>query len=151
MHILTCFYFNPFNIEKNLTAKIANEIITQQNEVLLNNLAFYFATLQKNKLAIEIEKSSFAQQNNMLIIRSLQNFMIKLISVQKAAVKDGLEKTMQSLKPPLFGQQKNEFCNALNTTSLRKKIDLLKYCINIESELKNNSNKLLLSHKLVNI
>ena len=122
------------SLDKKLTSEILTDILSVNSEVSLDKL-FISIVLNKQKEFIEEFKKT-SQLNDIFIIRAYQNFLIRIISVQKQLWKIGIENAMNSLKPPLFGKQRTDFIDAVQKSDVKNNIKLLNEAIQIECDFK---------------
>jgi DNA polymerase III delta subunit len=124
------------SLDKKLTAEMVMEIVSINSEAALDKL-FISAVLNRRKSFLqEFDKTS--QLTDIFVIRAYQNFIIRIISVQRQLSKIGIENAMNNLKPPLFGRQRSDFIEAVQKSDIQNNIRLLNGAIQIECDLKSS-------------
>jgi DNA polymerase III delta subunit len=120
--------------DKKLTVEMLDDLITSNSEMSLDKLFTTIVLCDKKSLSREVEKID--NNNCMLVIRSYQNFLQRLISVQEELGAIGIEAAMNKLKPQLFGKQKSDFVNIVRKSLLENNIKLLQEALDIECNIK---------------
>jgi hypothetical protein len=112
------------------------EIVSITSEAALDRL-FINAILKRRKSFLqEFDKTS--QLTDIFLIRAYQNFIVRVISVQRQLGKIGIENAMNNLKPPIFGKQRSDFIEAVQKSDIQSNIRLLNGAIQIECDLKSS-------------
>ena len=124
------------SLEKKLTPEIVMEVISATSEAALDRLFISIVLNKKRDFLDEISRAS--QLTDIFLVRAYQNFMMRVISVQKQLRQIGIENTMNNLKPPLFGKQRNDFIEAVQKSDIQNNIRLLNGAIQIECDLKSS-------------
>lgn len=124
------------SLEKKLTAEMVMEMVSTTSEAALDRLFISIILNRKKSLLEEFDRTS--QLTDIFLIRAYQNFIMRVISVQKQLSKIGIENAMNSLKPPLFGKQRSDFIEAVQKSDIQSNIRLLNGAIQIECDLKSS-------------
>lgn len=124
------------SIEKKLTVSLLNDIVSMNSEASLDQL--FTKILLHKDFSHEMEKA-ISQMSTIFVIRAYQNFLLRILFVQKQLGKIGIESAMNQLKPPLFGKQKSDFMNVVRNSKFNVNKKLLLGAIQIECDLKSMS------------
>lgn len=124
------------SLDKKLTPEIVMEVIAATSETALDRLFISIVLNKKRDFLDEISRAS--QLTDIFLVRAYQNFMMRVISVQKQLRQIGIENAMNNLKPPLFGKQRNDFIEAVQKSDIQNNIRLLNGAIQIECDLKSS-------------
>ena len=123
-------------MDKYLTEALLPEIIAMSPEYTLDKL-FISIVLKRNKDFInEMQSITINNLNYMMLIRAYQYFLNRIIAVQQQLGQIGIDNATNTLKPPLFGQQRAEFIHAIQNSDLQNNIKLLRGAIQMECEVK---------------
>ncbi len=125
------------SLDKKLTSELLIDILSVNSEASLDIL-FINIVLNKQKGVVEEFKKT-SQLNDIFIIRAYQNFLVRIISVQKQLWKIGIENAMNTLKPPLFGKQRSDFITTVQQSDMINNIKLLNEAIQTECTLKTSA------------
>jgi DNA polymerase III delta subunit len=125
------------SLDKKLTSELLIDILSVNAEASLDILFMNIILNKKKEFVQEFKKTS--QLNDIFIIRAYQNFLVRIISVQKQLWKIGIENAMNSLKPPLFGKQRSDFIAAVQQSDMMNNIKLLNEAIETECILKTSA------------
>ncbi len=126
-------YFGS-NRTRHLTLRLLSSIIACNKGSELDLLCIAVITGAVQDLVNMLETLYSFQNNYIMVIRFLQYFLARVISVQMSNI--DVEQATNNLKPPVFGKQKMNFINAVERSNLYNNIMLLELCIDIECNLK---------------
>lgn len=132
---LSLFFADSLN--KKITLNMLSNFISNSAEGSLDRLFLSIVLNNKNDLINEMNKMN--RINTLFIVRAYQNFLIRMISVQRDLGKIGIEAAMNKLKPPLFGQPKSDFIFAVKQSRIENNLKLLQNAIQIECDFKSIS------------
>jgi DNA polymerase III delta subunit len=124
-----------------LTEEILLEVITIKPEVSLDKV-FITIVLKKDKeFCREMNKVIINDLSPMLFIKSLQNFLQRIISVQEKFASLGKDAALDSLNPPLFGEAKRVFLEVSQKSDMTHNIRLLEKAFEAEIMIKEGFHK----------
>ena len=118
--------------DKRLTIKIVEDLISCNAQVSLDLL--FAGIVLKNTQVVSHEIALI--DNCIFVIRALQNYLQRLISVQKDLSSLGIDGALNKLKPPLFGRNRTAFIEVVRKSLLEENIFRLHKIIELECDLK---------------
>lgn len=119
---------------KRLNVDIAIDVVSCNSEAILDKFFISIITCDAPVFLQEMQK--LQGTNCMLVIRSYQNFLRRIISVQKELGKIGIEKAVSNLKPPLFGNNRSAFIEAVKKSKIEDNLQRMQRSIQIECDMK---------------
>jgi DNA polymerase III delta subunit len=125
--------------EKTITESLLMQLLIRKPEASLDKV-FSTIVLKKDKdFCREMNKILLNEVNPIFFLRSLQNFLQRLIEVQSKFGQMGKEAALSSLNPPLFGEAKRIFLEIAQKSDIKSNIELFERSFNAEKAIKETS------------
>lgn len=128
------------------------EVFQDESDISLDKLCFAFVMDDKLGITYQIGKLNYDLTNFMLILRVLQKYIIRLITVKIAMLHgQDLQLAISYLRPPIFSQQRSNFVYIIQNIAVDRLFLLLKRLLNIEVDCKKTglNSELLLNQFLI--
>ena len=124
-----------------LTISSVNDLFTNYSaETSIDYMASLFFKRNFRSFLLELSKIDKKNYNNILIIRALQNYAMRLKQIKELLQSDyKLEEALETLIPPLFFKNKESFIEVIKLTKLEQINEYLYQLLMLESALKNDN------------
>jgi|GEM_PF-2076656 len=122
------------NATEVLSINKLNQLVLDQGEIMLNDLCAAFIHGNSQEIISHLKKAEIHGTNFMLILRSLQNYIISVLQIKSVVAREkiSIESAIENAKISIFGHARIQLSHVIQNHSVETLNALLKNVIDTE-------------------